>query len=194
MKISDKVQDRLLGIITDFGDEAHGEQLRKYAPDRYMVHPVRVMQKLHEYTDDISMLAAALLHDVLEDTPVTESEMLHFLEKHLTKEQAKRTVNLVIELSDVYTWEKYKHLNRKARKALELERLKTTSADSQTIKYSDILDNSLEISEEDPGFAKKYLCEVNLVLKELDKGNPQLREEAQNAVNNGLKKLKNVKC
>ncbi|WP_228410993.1 HD domain-containing protein [Chryseobacterium taklimakanense] len=94
--------DEILAKITDFGDQAHGEQLRKYAPDRYMVHPVRVMEKLKSYTDDITILAAALLHDVLEDTPVTRSQMQDFLETLLTAPQAERTAELVVELSDVY--------------------------------------------------------------------------------------------
>lgn len=76
---------------------------------------------------------------------------------------------------------------------MELDRLVTTSADSQTIKYSDILDNSNEISEEDPHFARVYLTEVSRVLERLDKGNPELRAEAVKAVQNGLKKLKRAR-
>ncbi|WP_277110219.1 HD domain-containing protein [Chryseobacterium taklimakanense] len=182
--------DEILAKITDFGDQAHGEQLRKYAPDRYMVHPVRVMQKLKSYTDDITVLAAALLHDVLEDTPVTRSEMQDFLETLLTAQQAERTAELVVELSDVYVKKDFPNLNRRTRKSKELARLEKTSADSQTIKYSDILDNSLEISDQDPQFAGVYLSEVSLVLKKLDKGNPELRKEAIKAVEQSLQKIK----
>lgn len=182
--------EEILAKITDFGDQAHGEQLRKYAPDRYMVHPVRVMEKLKNYTDDITILAAALLHDVLEDTSVTRAEMQDFLETLLTPQHAERTVKLVVELSDVYVKKDFPNLNRRTRKSKELERLEKTSADSQTIKYSDILDNSLEISDQDPQFAQVYLSEVNLILKKLDKGNPELRKEAMKAVEQGLQKIK----
>lgn len=182
--------DEILAKITDFGDQGHGEQLRKYAPDRYMVHPVRVMEKLKNYTDDITILAAALLHDVLEDTPVTRSEMQDFLETLLTVQQAERTAELVVELSDVYVKKDFPNLNRRTRKSKELERLEKTSADSQTIKYSDILDNSLEISDQDPQFARVYLSEASLILKKLDKGNPELRKEAMKTVEKGLQKIK----
>lgn len=182
--------EEILAKITDFGDKAHGEQLRKYAPDRYMVHPVRVMEKLKNYTDDITILAAALLHDVLEDTLVTRSEMQDFLETLLTAQQAEQIVKLVVELSDVYVKKDFPNLNRRTRKSKELERLEKTSAESQTIKYSDILDNSLEISDQDPHFAQVYLSEVNLILKKLDKGNPELRKEAMKAVEQGLQKIK----
>jgi len=62
--------DKVLEQVKDFADKAHGDQLRKYTPDRYIVHPMRVMLICQEYTDDSQILAAALLHDVLEDTPV----------------------------------------------------------------------------------------------------------------------------
>ncbi len=181
--------DDLLAKITDFGDEAHGEQMRKYAPDRYMVHPVRVMEKLSTITADKTILAAALLHDVLEDTPVTEEEMHRFLKTQMNEAEARRTVDLVVELSDVYVKSAYPKLNRRTRKSKELNRLEKTSADSQTIKYADILDNTLEIVDQDRSFAQVYLSEVRLILKKLDKGNPELRSEALSAVENGLKKL-----
>lgn len=179
----------MLSKITDFGDEAHGEQMRKYAPDRYMVHPKRVMEKLRNYTDDHTILSAALLHDVLEDTPVTREEMLRFLNTLMNEADAKRTVQLVVELSDVYVKADYPKLNRRTRKSKELERLQTTSADSQTIKYADILDNTLEIVDQDRSFAQVYLSEVRQILRKLTAGNPKLHQEALNAVESGLQKL-----
>ncbi len=181
--------DELLAKITDYGDEAHGDQMRKYAPDRYMVHPVRVMEKLRGLTNDKTILAAALLHDVLEDIPVTEDEMRQFLSTLMTSEEARRTLDLVVELSDVYVKSAYPNLNRRTRKSKELDRLVQTSAASQTIKYADILDNTLEIVDEDRSFAKVYLSEVRQILRKLDKGDPELRSEALAAVEDGLKRL-----
>src|SRR6266480_500251 len=86
-----------------FADQAHGEQLRKYTPERYIVHPIRVMKTCEQYTSDITILAAALLHDVLEDTDVSADEMLSFLETVVTAAQANGIVELVQELTDVYT-------------------------------------------------------------------------------------------
>ena len=43
-------------------------------PRRYIVHPAEVMEICSQYTNDITILAAALLHDVLEDIPVTRNE------------------------------------------------------------------------------------------------------------------------
>jgi (p)ppGpp synthase/HD superfamily hydrolase len=60
--------DPSLETIKDFANKAHGDQKRRYTPDKYVVHPIRVMELCKEYTNDVTVLAAALLHDVLEDT------------------------------------------------------------------------------------------------------------------------------
>ncbi len=64
--------DKVLEKVKEFADNAHGDQMRKYTPDRYIVHPIRVMEICREYDSRLPVLAAALLHDVLEDTKVTE--------------------------------------------------------------------------------------------------------------------------
>ncbi|HYH57162.1 MAG TPA: HD domain-containing protein, partial [Anseongella sp.] len=71
--------EETLDEIKDFAGRAHRAQKRKYAGEPYIVHPVRVMEICREYTDDIPLLAAALLHDVLEDTAVRKAEMREFL-------------------------------------------------------------------------------------------------------------------
>jgi hypothetical protein len=43
-----------------------------------MVHPVRVAHIVTEHTDDANIIAAAMMHDVLEDTDVTAEEMRRF--------------------------------------------------------------------------------------------------------------------
>lgn len=183
-------KNEILERITDFGDQAHGEQMRKYAPDRYMVHPVRVMQKTREYTDDIAVLAAALLHDVLEDTQVGKQEINAFLHELLPTKSVAKAVAIIEDLTDVYIKENYQKLNRRERKAKELERLRNIQPDSQTVKYADILDNTLEIVEKDPAFARVYLREVKEVLKVLNQGNSHLRSLAMDAVNQGLNKVR----
>src|SRR5437762_11401952 len=124
--------EEILEQIKDFADKAHGEQTRKYTPDRYIVHPVRVMNICKEYTNDISVLAAALLHDVLEDTTATKDEIKNFLLKLLDKQQAEKTVKLVEELTDVYIKKDYPQWNRRKRKEKEAERLSATSSEAQT--------------------------------------------------------------
>lgn len=53
--------------------QKHEGQLRKDSELPYIVHPVEVMKLLtHIGITDTNMLCAAVLHDVVEDTPVTD--------------------------------------------------------------------------------------------------------------------------
>jgi len=168
----------ILEQIKDFADRAHGEQKRKYTPERYIVHPVRVMETCKEYTNDVAILAAALLHDVLEDTPITRDEIKAFLVTLLDPGKAERAVKLVEELTDQFIHKNYPQWNRRKRKQKEAERLATISADGQTIKYADIMDNSAEIVNEDNDFAHVYLFECMAILKKIDKGDKRLYHRA----------------
>jgi guanosine-3',5'-bis(diphosphate) 3'-pyrophosphohydrolase len=181
--------DILLIEITAFADTAHGNQMRKYTQERYIVHPVRVMQTCKDYTQDIAVLAAALLHDVLEDTPVTKGELKAFLLQRMTEEEAAKTVQLVEELTDVYINENYPQWNRKKRKRKEAERLEKVSAEAQTIKYADIIDNAPEITQKDPDFAKRFIPEYRALLRKITKGNPALYQKAQQVINNCMLQL-----
>ena len=182
-------RNAILEEIKDFADRAHGNQMRRYTPERYIVHPIRVMNTCKEYTNDITILAAALLHDVLEDTAVTKEELQGFLLKLMSEEDAKRTVQLVEELTDVYIKENYPQWNRKKRKIKETERLEKTSAAAQTIKYADIIDNAPEVTEKEPDFAKKFIPEYRALLKRITKGNPVLYEKAKEVVNTCMARL-----
>ncbi|RYZ30971.1 MAG: HD domain-containing protein [Chitinophagaceae bacterium] len=178
-----------LAAIQKFADEAHGEQKRKYTPERYIVHPVRVMELCSRYTNALPVLGAALLHDVLEDTNVGKKQMLQFLESIMSKEEAAQTTALVVELTDVYTKAAHPRWNRKKRKRKEAERIQKTSADSQTVKYADIIDNCKEIVEHDPDFAGVFLMECRSLLTVMQNGNEELRKEAVTTVDQCLQRV-----
>jgi guanosine-3',5'-bis(diphosphate) 3'-pyrophosphohydrolase len=184
--------ETILEKIRQFADAAHGSQMRKYTPERYIVHPIRVMETLRKYDDSLPVLAAALLHDVLEDTPVTPKEMLEFLLTVMNNDDANETLRLVIELTDVYIKADYPQLNRRERKRRELERIVQTSPKAQTIKYADILDNTSEITSHDPGFAPRFLHECLDNLKGADKGNKELYQIALTEVQNKLQNLRGL--
>ena len=182
--------ESVLTQITVFADKAHGDQMRKYSADRYIVHPVRVMAAVKYCDNRLPMLAAALLHDVLEDTPVTRDQMFDFLLSVMDPDDAEQTITLVVEMTDVYVKADYPQWNRQTRKEKELARIVTTSPDAQTIKYADILDNTTEIAAKDPNFAPRYLRECLVILTQADKGNPRLRETALHAVREALAGLR----
>lgn len=182
--------DRILSQVTEFADRAHGDQTRRYSADRYIVHPVRVMEICRQHTNDLAILAAAILHDVLEDTEVHKEEMRDFLQEIMERTQAERTLQFVVELTDVYVKKNYPDWNRRKRKNKEADRLEKVSPEAQTIKYADIFDNSGEIASHDPDFALKYLDEADHLLSKMTKGNKKLRELALEKVKEEKEMLK----
>ncbi|QEC52886.1 HD domain-containing protein [Anseongella ginsenosidimutans] len=182
--------DAALKEIEDFAGKAHGAQRRKYKDEPYIVHPVRVMNICREYTASQPVLAAALLHDVLEDTPVRKKEIKAFLEGLFNPAETAETVMLVDWLTDIYTKDAYPKLNRKKRKVREAERLTKAPAAAQTVKYADIIDNAGDIAANDADFAKVFLRECRQLLKKMDQGDPRLYRRAEETVENCLNSLR----
>jgi (p)ppGpp synthase/HD superfamily hydrolase len=170
-------KNHLLNVVLRFARDSHGDQKRKYSDEPYISHPIRVMQNCSQYTESPAVLSAALLHDVLEDTAVNKDQLMTFLENKMDSETANSTFKLVEELTDVFTKSSYPQINRKQRKTMEAERLANISPNAQTIKYADIIDN-LDVAVHDPDFARVFLKEALRLLKNMDKGNVILRQEA----------------
>ena len=132
------------------------------------------------------MVYAAILHDVLEDTPTSGTELLNYLMEITDKpELSMRVFRLVRELTDVYTKESYPDVNRRGRKELEAMRLGRISSKAQTIKYADLLDNGMDIMSNDPKFGKVYLREKEEILKYMNKGNQELYNKCLEVLENG---------
>lgn len=149
--------DYLIDEATEFANEAHGDQVRKYTGAPYFDHVYAVAERVAKYTDDPFIYIAALLHDTVEDTEVTVGEIGEIF--------GRRVAELVYDLTDHFTTENYPNLNRAERKALETARMATVSDDAKLIKLCDLADNTSTIVEHDPGFAKVYLKEKAALLE-----------------------------
>jgi GTP pyrophosphokinase len=67
-------QNRVITRAFEFGLQVHGDQ-RRASGEPFFSHPVAVAQIVAEWGLDHETVAAALLHDVVEDTEVTESDL-----------------------------------------------------------------------------------------------------------------------
>lgn len=148
-----------------FATAAHAAvgQKRKYSNDPYIVHPVEVSKLVASVTSDPAMIAAAYLHDTVEDTQVTND-----LIKSLFGDDV---ASLVEMLTDVSTPEDG---NRKMRKYIDLMHTAKASKRAKTIKLADLISNTQSIVEHDPNFAKVYLREKEALLEVLGEGDPTL--------------------
>ena len=165
----DKIKD-----IISLAKELHGDQKRKYTGEPYVNHTIQVAKIVKNYGGDDNMVYAAVLHDVLEDTPIRELDLLDRLLGILNTKDSIDVLKLVKELTDVYTKDNYPDVNRKGRKEMEAIRMGRISPKAQTIKYADLLDNGQDIMKNDPKFGRVYLKEKELILKYMNKGNQEL--------------------
>ena len=155
-----KESKSLVESAADFAERAHSSinQLRRTG-EPYIVHPRAVARIVAKITDDQAMIAAAWLHDVVEDTPVEMDAIL--------EEFGEEVANLVDDLTDV---SKPEDGNRAARKAKDREHTASASAKAKTIKLADILANLDGIADLARGFAFKYIRESELLLEVLRDG------------------------
>jgi (p)ppGpp synthase/HD superfamily hydrolase len=153
-----------------FATAAHGAvaQLRKYTGEPYIVHPAEVVRIVGTVAHTDSMLAAAWLHDVVEDTGVTNEV--------IRAEFGVEVAELVGWLTDVSRPEQG---NRAIRKAIDRAHSAMAPAAAQTIKLADLISNTRSIVAHDEKFAKTYLEEKRLLLEVMIKGDATLMAEAR---------------
>ncbi len=156
-----------------FATAAHAAvgQTRKYTGEPYVVHPIEVSEIVASVGGTDAMVAAALLHDVLEDTGVT----FDVLEAEFGSEVAE----LVLWLTDV---SKPEDGNRSTRKALDRQHSAAAPAEAQTIKVADLISNTRSIVAHDPDFARVYLKEKRMLLEVLTKADSTLLNQAKEQV------------
>jgi len=163
-----------------FATEAHQriDQRRKYSGQPYAVHLDQVAKIVATVTDDGEMIAAAWLHDVVEDTPATLND--------IEREFGGSIAQLVRELTDI---SKPGDGNRAARKTIDREHLSEASARGQTIKLADLIDNCKDITQHDARFARVYLNEMSSLLQILTKADEGLMRRARKTLAKSVAQL-----
>lgn len=155
----------LVAQAAEFARRAHEsiDQRRKYTSEPYIVHPASVAAIVASVTDDPTMLAAAWLHDVVEDTPVAIDE--------IAAQFGDDVARLVADLTKVSRPEDG---NRAARKAIDRSHTAQADPRAKTIKLADVIDNLTGLADFDANFARTYVVEKKLLLDELREGDPEL--------------------
>jgi guanosine-3',5'-bis(diphosphate) 3'-pyrophosphohydrolase len=156
-----------------FATAAHAAvgQLRKYTYEPYIVHPAEVVSIVKTVEHTPEMLAAAWMHDVVEDTGITLETV--------RAEFGDEVADLVGWLTDV---SRPDHGNRAARKAVDRAHTATAPAAAQTVKLADIISNTKSIMEHDAKFAETYLAEKRMLLEVMTKGDAELMARARSQI------------
>lgn len=146
-------------------------QRRRYTGEPYWHHLREVVELVASVEHDEAMLAAAWLHDVVEDTWAT----LDLIEDRFGADVA----SLVDWLTKSTTSTDGSRAERARR---DRERLAQAPARAQTIKLADIISNCSTIAERDPEFARVYLAEKRLAVAAMRSGNAHLQKFAELAL------------
>jgi len=163
-----------------FATQAHKriDHRRKYSSQPYDVHLRAVADMVASVTDDAEMIAAAWLHDTVEDTPATFHDIEH--------EFGPRVTQLVTDLTDV---SKPSDGNRAARKAIDCEHIALACPEAKTVKLADLIDNCHDICRNDPRFSRVFIAEAASLLEVLTDGDQTLYQLAARTVHDCVEHL-----
>lgn len=158
-----------------FAAEAHGAQTRKDGVTPYIVHPGRVaMAATLHHAGTPELVAAAWLHDTLEDTEATFSELLDLF--------GSRVADVVQELTNQFDKKAHPDKNRKERKRLEIARLAGAGREAKLLKLLDRRDNIQDAPGSDAGFLRVYAAETRALAAAVGDADPEIRDEILAAV------------
>lgn len=146
-----------------FARNAHKNQKRRYTGEPYFVHLQAVATTCARHGCSKRTIAAAYLHDVVEDHDVTHED--------LVAEFGNEVANLVRDLTETPA---EAGGTRRERKAIDVVRLAKAAADAQSIKCADMIDNTVSIVRHDRNFAMTYLPVKRAILTVLTRAHPTM--------------------
>jgi guanosine-3',5'-bis(diphosphate) 3'-pyrophosphohydrolase len=137
-----------------FSVAIHGGQRRKYSNEPYVVHLDAVVSILRSFDiTEPAVLAAAYLHDTVEDTEATIQDIYVSFGEPIAE--------LVYWLTDA------EQGGRRIRKLMSAWRLGRAPWDAKMIKLADLIDNTKEICRWDRQFARVYLREKRTIVAKM---------------------------
>lgn len=134
------IDSSLLDKAICFAVEAHRNTERKGKGFPYIIHPLEAVSIVATITADQEMLAAAALHDVVEDTPITVED--------IRAEFGDRVARLVAIESDPETDGMGREESWRYRKEFAIRRLANTSREAKVVALGDKLSNMRAIARD----------------------------------------------
>ena len=129
-----KMDTSFLDKAIIFAVKAHSGVERRGKAFPYIVHPMEAVSIVATITNDQELLAAAALHDVVEDTLYTEDD--------IRKEFGDRVAKLVASESDLVIEGKNESESWEDRKKYAIDRLAKLDRDGKIVAIGDKLSNA----------------------------------------------------
>lgn len=123
-----------------FATQAHHGTERRGKGFPYIIHPLEAMAIVATITNDPDLLAAAVLHDTIEDTEVTYDD--------IKAEFSERIANLVAKETDVRTAPDGRKLTWQERKQRDMDNLRDSSREVKIVALGDKLSNMRAIARD----------------------------------------------
>ena len=125
--------EKALDQALEFAIKAHEGQFRKGTQIPYILHPMEAAAIVGTLTTDDEVIAAAALHDVVEDTDTTVEAIIELFGERIGSFVASESENKREDLPAESTW--------KIRKQETLDHLKTAPIEVKMITLGDKLSN-----------------------------------------------------
>ena len=127
------IDTTFLDKAIEFAVKAHANSERRGKGFPYIVHPLEAISIVASMTPDQELLAAAALHDTVEDTGVTVAD--------LRREFGDRVANLVEAESDVFVEGLSEEASWHDRKKAAIDRLAAAPYEAKMVAMGDKLSN-----------------------------------------------------
>ena len=157
-----------------FAVKAHAGTERRGKGFPYIVHPMEAMEIVATITPDQELLAAAALHDTVEDTDVTVEEIRAQFGDRIASLVAAESDEMPAGVSEEDSWH--------ARKKAAIDRLAAASHDAKIVALGDKLSNMRAI-------ARDYAVKGDELWKIFHASDPKDHEWHYRGLANSLREL-----
>ncbi len=130
----------ILDRAITFAVKAHAGTERRGKGFPYIVHPMEAMEIVSTMTSDQELLAAAALHDTIEDTDVTVEQLRVLFGERIASIVAAESDSVIEGMNEEESWH--------TRKLEGIERLRRASRDIKVVALGDKLSNMRSIARD----------------------------------------------
>jgi (p)ppGpp synthase/HD superfamily hydrolase len=160
----------LIKAAKQFATKCHKGQLRKFTKEPYIQHPQSVSELVEKFGGSTEMIAAAWLHDVVEDCGIKIKEIKNRFGDQVSKLVDELTLPKEVDISGM----KSEYIAKK---------METMSTEGLTIKLCDRLNNVSDFENANPKFVSKYAPKTKFIIDSLEESGRPFTSNQKKLIN-----------